>query len=78
MIASFGRYKLDTDNYLLLADEVPIDVEPQVFAVLHSLIENRHRVVSKQDLIEHVWNGRIMSDAAISSRIKSARSRRVR
>ncbi|TDG13439.1 transcriptional regulator [Seongchinamella unica] len=73
MIASFGNYRLDTDNYLLLEDNKPVEVEPQVFAVLQTLIDNRHRVVTKQDLIDAIWNGRIMSDAAISSRIKSAR-----
>ena len=73
MIVTFEHYRLDTNAYQLFADNKMVDVEPQVFAVLQVLIENRHQVVRKDDLIEQVWNGRIMSDAAISSRIKSAR-----
>ncbi|MCC2616165.1 winged helix-turn-helix domain-containing protein [Aestuariibacter halophilus] len=73
MIVTFEQYRLDTDNYQLCKNGIPIKVERQVFAVLHTLIENRHKVVTKQDLVDGVWNGRVMSDAAISSRIKSAR-----
>lgn len=69
----FNNYLIDTDSYEILVDGQKQDVEPQVFAVLQTLIENRHRVVTKDELINTVWQGRIMSDAAISSRIKSAR-----
>lgn len=73
MIVNFGEFRLDTNRYQLFKNSQPVDVEPQVFTVLQLLIEQRHRVVTKDDLIKHVWQGRIMSDAAISSRIKSAR-----
>lgn len=73
MIVNFGNYQLDTNRYQLLERDQMVDVEPQVFAVLQLLIEKRHTVVTKDDLINHVWQGRVMSDAAISSRIKSAR-----
>lgn len=73
MIAIFEQYRIDTSTYQLSHDGAVVDVEPQVFSVLRLLIENRHRTVSKEDLIDHVWRGRVMSDAAISSRIKSAR-----
>ncbi|MEZ5566673.1 MAG: winged helix-turn-helix domain-containing protein [Gammaproteobacteria bacterium] len=48
-------------------------VEPQVFALLALLVENRERVVSRDEIIEKVWEGRVVSDAAVASRIKSAR-----
>jgi TolB-like protein len=48
-------------------------VEPQVFALLTHLVENRDRLVSRDELLEKVWDGRVVSDAAIASRIKSAR-----
>nr|WP_276562518.1 alpha/beta fold hydrolase [Hoeflea prorocentri] len=48
-------------------------VEPQVFRLLLHLIENRDRLVTKDDLINAVWGGRIISDATLSSRISSAR-----
>lgn len=48
-------------------------VEPQVFDLLRLLIENRDRVVSRDEIISRIWGGRFISDAAVSSRIKSAR-----
>lgn len=50
-----------------------VAVEPQVFSLLVHLLENRDRVISKDELVEVVWEGRFVSDSAISSRIKSAR-----
>ncbi|WP_299654248.1 winged helix-turn-helix domain-containing protein [uncultured Tateyamaria sp.] len=48
--------------------------EPQVFALLRHLIENRDRVVSRDEIFEVIWKDRIVSDAALSSRIKAARA----
>jgi TolB-like protein/DNA-binding winged helix-turn-helix (wHTH) protein len=48
-------------------------LEPQVFALLALLVENRERLVSKDEIIEKVWDGRIVSDTAVTSRVKSAR-----
>ena len=50
-----------------------IALEPQVFDLLVYLIENRDRVVSKDDLIASVWQGRIVSDSTLTSRINAAR-----
>ncbi|HKH27191.1 MAG TPA: winged helix-turn-helix domain-containing protein, partial [Sphingomicrobium sp.] len=50
-----------------------IPVEPQVFDVLVYLLQNRDRVVSKDDLIASVWGGRIVSDSTLTSRINAAR-----
>jgi len=69
----FGEYALDTQTYTLQRAKVVVPLEPQVFSALLYLMENRDRVVSKDDLIEAVWDGRIVSDAAISSRINSVR-----
>ena len=50
-----------------------VEVEPQVFSLLACLIENREQVVSKGELIELVWNGRIVSDGTLNTRINSVR-----
>src|SRR5271163_4515534 len=50
-----------------------IAVEPQVFDLLVYLVQNRERVVSKDDLIASVWGGRIVSDSTLTSRINAAR-----
>lgn len=73
MIYVFRQFELDTDRMALRADGAAIAVEPQVFALLRLLIENRDRMVGKEEIVEKVWNGRIISDAAIASLIKSAR-----
>jgi len=51
----------------------PIPLEPQVFDLLVYLVQNRDRVVSKDDLIASVWEGRIVSDSTLTSRINAVR-----
>jgi TolB-like protein/Tfp pilus assembly protein PilF len=64
---------LDTDTRELLRGSEPVAVEPQVFDLLVLLIENRDRVLSKDDLISSVWGGRVVSDSTLTSRINAAR-----
>ena len=71
---SFEDYVLDMGTHELRRSDVPVAVEPKVFDLLAYLIENRLRVVSKDDLIAHVWDGRIVSDSALFTRINMARS----
>jgi TolB-like protein/DNA-binding winged helix-turn-helix (wHTH) protein len=73
MIYRFGAFAIDTEAYELQQDGSPVAVEPQVFDLLVLLIENNDRIVTRDEIIERVWKGRIVSDAAISSRIKAAR-----
>ncbi len=74
MIYSFGQCELDTERLELRRDGELQAVEPQVFSLLVLLIENRDHVVSKDDLIVAVWEGRVVSDASLSSRISAART----
>ena len=73
MLFLFGNFALDSECRELRADGRVIPVEPQVFDVLVYLIENRHRVVSKDDLIASVWGGRIVSESTLTSRINAVR-----
>lgn len=73
MIYLVGSRAIDTETFEVRQDDERIRVEPQVFDLLLLLIENRERIVSRDEIIEHVWKGRIVSEAAISSRIKAAR-----
>jgi TolB-like protein len=70
---AFGEYELDLDKSELRASGMLTPVEPQVFALLRLLIENRDRLVGKAEIVDRIWGGRIVSDDAITSRIKSAR-----
>jgi TolB-like protein/cytochrome c-type biogenesis protein CcmH/NrfG len=69
----FSDQMLDTDRRELRRGADQISIEPQVFDVLVYLLENRDRVVSKDDLIAAVWNGRIVSESTLTSRINAAR-----
>jgi TolB-like protein/Flp pilus assembly protein TadD len=73
MLYRFGAFELDMARFELRVDGEPCRVEPQVFSLIALLVENRERLVSRDEMIEKIWDGRIVSDAAISSRIKSAR-----
>jgi pimeloyl-ACP methyl ester carboxylesterase/DNA-binding winged helix-turn-helix (wHTH) protein len=69
----FADHTLDTDRRELRRGSEPIAVEPQVFDLLVYLVQNRDRVVSKDDLIASVWGGRTVSDSTLTSRINAAR-----
>ncbi len=73
MIYVFGTFELDISRFELRDGATPLDVEPQVFSIIQLLVENRHRMVSKSELMDVVWGGRIVSESAVSSRIRSAR-----
>jgi TolB-like protein len=70
----FDDYVFDTGLRELRRGAEVISVTPQVFDLLDYLIRNRDGVVSKDDLIEAVWNGRIVSDAALTTRLNAVRS----
>ncbi len=69
----FSAFSIDTDRRELRRGSELIDVEPQVFDLLVFLIRNRQRVVSKDDLLEGVWGGRIVSESTLTSRINAVR-----
>lgn len=73
MIYRFGTYSLDTKLLELRDGDEPRAIEPQVFSLLTLLVENRDRVVGKDEINEVVWDGRAISDATLSSRINAAR-----
>jgi TolB-like protein len=70
----FEDYTLDTEKRELHRGADAVQITPQVFDLLDYLIRNRERVVSKDDLISSVWNGRIVSDAAVTTRLNAARN----
>ncbi|MCO5145755.1 MAG: alpha/beta fold hydrolase [Aquamicrobium sp.] len=70
----FGDYALVPETRELTSAGRPCLVEPQVFDLLVFLLRERERVISVDELIQAVWNGRIVSDSAISARISAART----
>ncbi|MEC5324826.1 winged helix-turn-helix domain-containing protein [Aurantimonas sp. A3-2-R12] len=73
MLYVFEPFELDASQVELRHNGTVVPVEPQVFALLVLLVENRERMISKDEIVEKIWDGRIVSDSAITSRIKSAR-----
>jgi pimeloyl-ACP methyl ester carboxylesterase/DNA-binding winged helix-turn-helix (wHTH) protein len=73
MIYSFGDYRIDTVRFEIACRGQVLAVEPQVLDLLIMLIESRDRVVSRDELFARIWKGRIVSEATLSSRIKTAR-----
>ena len=74
MALHFGDCVLDPDRRELRRASNAVAVGPQVFDLLLYLVRNRARVVSKDDLLEAVWGGRIVSESTITSHINAARS----
>jgi DNA-binding winged helix-turn-helix (wHTH) protein/tetratricopeptide (TPR) repeat protein len=73
VIFRFKDFCLDTDLRELRSEAETQVLEPQVFDLLVYLVKNRKRVVAKDELVQSVWGGRIVSDATINSRINAAR-----
>jgi TolB-like protein len=73
VIFAFGEYRLDIGRRELRRANEAIAIEPKVFDLLAFLVQHRDRVVSKDDLLIAVWEGRIVSDSALTTRINAAR-----
>ena len=69
----FGPYTVDTERLELARDGEVIPLQPQAFALLVFLIERAERVVSKDEIIESVWQGRIVGDGTLNARINALR-----
>lgn len=74
MLFLFDNFTLDPARRELRAGPEAVPVEPQVFDLLEYLVRRRDEVVSRDDLIEHIWKGRIVSESAMASRINAARN----
>ena len=69
----FGDFRLDPERFELSCGAELVRLEPQVLALLCLLVRHHDRMVTKDEIVEKIWNGQSVSDASISSRIRSAR-----
>jgi len=69
----FNNFLLDTELFELKKDNELVSIEPQVLDLIIFLINNHERLVSKDEILDCVWSGKVVSESALSSRIKSAR-----
>lgn len=70
---SFDAFTLDLGCGELRKGDIGVSVEPRAFALLSYLVEHRDRLITKDELVETLWDGRVVSDAAVSTVVKSAR-----
>ncbi len=73
MAWTFGDFRLDPERFELTRCDTPVRLEPQVLSLLIHLVRNRERMVTKDEIVAAVWQRQAISDASISSRIRSAR-----
>ena len=69
----FEDYVLDPERRELTRGAEPVAIGPQVFDLLLHLVRNREHVVSKDELLDGVWDGRIVSESTLTSHINAAR-----
>ncbi len=73
MIYRFDAFEVDTGQFELRRDGAALPVEPLVFDLISLLVVHAGRVVTRDEIIDQVWGGRVVSDATVSSCVKSAR-----
>lgn len=73
MLLSIGSCVLDTAAFELRRDGKPVAVEPKVFDFLTMLARNPGQLISRNEMIDALWAGRIVSEASLSSCVKAAR-----
>ena len=73
MIYELDGLELDLATVELRRGSDVVPVEPQVFALVALLVENHERMVSRDEIVERIWDGRVVSESAVSTRIKAAR-----
>ncbi len=73
MLLIFGGYELDTKLFALRRDGRPTPIEPQVFNLLVYLAQHRDRIVTREELLDTLWAGKVVTESTLSSCIKAAR-----
>jgi TolB-like protein/DNA-binding winged helix-turn-helix (wHTH) protein len=73
MTFQFAGLELDQRRQELRREGMVVHLEPQVFDLLLLLLRNRDRIVSKDEILDAIWQGRFVSEAALSSRMNAAR-----
>ncbi|MDJ1015319.1 MAG: alpha/beta fold hydrolase [Paracoccaceae bacterium] len=73
MIYKFADCAFDTQRLTLERNDRVVPLEPKVFDLIHLLLRNAGNVVTKDEIVEEIWDGRVISESAISARISNAR-----
>jgi TolB-like protein/Tfp pilus assembly protein PilF len=74
MIYRFNDFVLDTNTGELKRGDTLVPLEPQTYRVLRLLVENQGRLISKDEIIEHIWHGRPITDSVLATGIRQVRT----
>ncbi len=77
MIFVFDNVELDVDRVVLRRDGIDVPIESQVFDLLAFPVERRGHVVRKEELLDHVWGDRFVSESALTTHVHTGRPQRV-
>jgi TolB-like protein len=73
VVLAFGDHRLDIERRELRRGADIVEIEPKAFDLLAFLVLHRDRVVTKDELLQGVWGGRIVSESALTTRINAVR-----
>ena len=73
VIYKFNNFSLDTEQYRLCHSDKSVSIEPLAFDLLVYLIEHRDRVVTREELLDNLWEGKVVTHSALGGRLKVAR-----
>jgi DNA-binding winged helix-turn-helix (wHTH) protein len=73
MLHCFGEFELDEDSFELIRDGNPVLVQAKVLDVLIYLVQQRGRLVTKDELLRNLWRNVTVSDASLARAIMGAR-----
>jgi pimeloyl-ACP methyl ester carboxylesterase/DNA-binding winged helix-turn-helix (wHTH) protein len=74
MIYTFDNCEIDVDRRELRKSGAAVHLDPQVFDLLVYLVRHPGRMITKDELIQAVWNGRVISEGTLTSRVSAARN----
>jgi DNA-binding winged helix-turn-helix (wHTH) protein/predicted ATPase len=72
-VYAFGEFVLDPQLFQLRLRAQVIALEPKVFDVLHYLIANSDRVVTRQELLSSLWPNEVVTEAVLPTNINVLR-----
>src|SRR5882672_8497672 len=69
----FGRFRLKSDERVLLRGEEFVPLTPKAFDILLTLVENDGRIVRKDDLMKKVWPDTFVEEGNLTQNVSLLR-----
>ncbi len=69
----FGDFSLDLEEKTLTKRETTLSITPKVFLLLAILIENRGRIIEKDELMQKIWEDTFVEDSNLTYNIRQLR-----